>query len=173
MEFVISARTEDRSLMPCFLLTLSKINSTAPPFLMPCVSSLIPSRFIRQYSVFYVMCQSSARYVSATNTVCNNIYVLTLMLMVFSYTHLHIYLLLYILLYFLSLFSYTVLCCIVLYCIDLHVLLCVISIATGTDVNTFKSVPVSVTCVVISHSVCCYTWLVSILSAGCFLLWVM
>ena len=77
--------------MPCFLLTFSKINSTAPPFLMPGVSSRIPSRLIGKYSVFYVLCQSSARYVSAANTVCNNVYVLTLMLMVFSYTHLHIY----------------------------------------------------------------------------------
>ena len=73
MEYVIRSRTEDSSMIPCFLLIFSKINSTAPPFLMPNVSSPIPSRLIRQYSVFYVLCQSSARYISAADTVCNNI----------------------------------------------------------------------------------------------------
>lgn len=173
MEFVISSRTEDSFLMPCLLSTFSKINSSAPPFLMPSISARIPSRLIRQYSVLhYVLCQSSARHVSAANTVYNNIYVVTLMLIIFSCTHLHIYiyLLLCILLYFLYLFRK--LYWIILYCIYLYVLLCVIGNAIGRDVNRFKNIPVSVNCVVISHSVCYYTWLVSIPSARCFHLWV-
>jgi hypothetical protein len=56
--------------------------------------------------------------------------------------------------------------CIVLYCTDLYVLLCFISKAICRDVNTLKNIPLSVTCVVNSHSVCYFTWLVSILSVG-------
>ena len=84
-----------------------------------------------------------------------------------SYVCIYIYTTLHYILFSLSFFvNCIVLYCIVLYCTDLYVLLCFTSKAICRDVNTLKNIPLSVTCVVNSHSVCYFTCLVSILSVG-------
>ena len=170
MEFVISSRTEDSFLMSCFLLTFSKINSTAPPFLMSSVSSLIPRRLIRQYSVFYVVsvfsqicfcCWYRLQQYLCSNTNVNGLFI---------YSPSYIFTTLFFIVFSVSFFiKFIVLYCTVSTYMCSCVLLAMLSVKTLIHSRTYRyqsPVLLSVTLCVITHGLFRFCLL------GVFHLWV-